>query len=115
MGPSRGRPGHWRWYSSPRTTLLLALECPFSLPERAASDLDDDREHHRALAGQLRDLGGEGVVQPLLHKLHLLDALRLAVVERVVNRIADGVQQLLLVAVRRLEAAHDHLGLPHHL
>ena len=77
--------------------------------------LDDDRQHHRALAGQLRRHRREGVVQPLLHQLHLLDALGLAVVEAHRPRRRGWCRAASSSPSGASKPAHDHLGIGDHV
>ena len=75
----------------------------------SGSDLDDDRQHHRAPLQAVVDEGREVVVEHRLEHLDLGDALLGGAVQRVLDRLAQLVDEV-RVAVEERHAAGEHLG-----
>ncbi len=76
---------------------------------RAASDLDDDRQHHRAAAQPVIDERGQVVVEFLLEQVDLPDSVVGGMGERALDFLADLLDQSVCLLEER-HAAEDHLG-----
>ena len=78
-------------------------------PAAGASDLDDDRQHHRAALEPVVDELRQVVVQVRLQDVGLGDLLLGGAVERILDRLAQLVDEG-AVALQERDAARDHLG-----
>src|SRR5919197_5792897 len=100
-GYSRG--GRWKVSASGAVTR------PVGTTERLPLDLDDDRQHHRAAPEPLVDERRDVVVQEALEHLDLGHPLLGRAVQRVLDRLAQLVDERALVLEER-HAAREHLG-----
>ena len=100
---------------SPRTAFafagagILVLVVVAAILRPGASDLDDDRQDHRAALEPVVDELRQVVVQVRLQHVDLGDLLLGGAVERVLDRLAQLVDEG-AVAVQERDAAGEHLG-----